>query len=58
MRNLTSPIASEGFCKPMYFEENMATKNVYARNPSHVIGITKKSSKQELKRVIKTSSKS
>jgi len=42
----------------MYFEENIATENVYARNPSHVIGITKKSSKQELKRVIKTSSKS
>ena len=46
MRNVTSPIAREGFCKPMYFEENIATENVYARNPSHVIGITKKSSKQ------------
>jgi len=42
MRNVTSPIASEGFYKPMYFEENIATENVYARNPSHVIGITKK----------------
>ena len=42
MRIVTSPIASEVFCKPMYFEENIATENVYARNPSHVIGITKK----------------
>jgi len=42
MRIVTSPIASEVFCKPIYFEENIATENVYARNPSHVIGITKK----------------